>query len=102
MNANAAYQDSATQISYKEVTSSANGSTSKDAVATVDKGLVTGTGIGSATITASFDGKTATALVVVGQTATLDVASTGKGTFDPFFSPDQVFQKRQQVIPMAM
>ncbi len=92
VNANATYQDSATEISYKDVTSSAKWSTSKDAVATVDKGLVTGTGIGSATITASFDGKTATALVVVGQTATLDVTSTGKGMFSLSANPDQLFQ----------
>jgi hypothetical protein len=92
VDANAAYQDSATEISYKDVTSSASWSTSKDAVATVEKGLVTGTGIGSATITATFGGKTATTLVVVGQTPTLAVASTGKGMFSLSANPDQLFQ----------
>jgi trimeric autotransporter adhesin len=92
VGANAAYQDSATQISYKDVTSSATWSTSKDTVATVEKGLVTGNGIGSATITASFGGKTATTLVVVGQTPALDVTSTDKGMFSLTANPDQHFQ----------
>jgi len=92
VGANAAYQDSATEISYKDVTSSAKWSTSKDAVATVENGLVTGAGIGSATITASFGGQTATTLVVVGQTPTLDVTSTGKGMFSLSANPDQLFQ----------
>ncbi len=92
VGANAAYQDSATQISYKDVTSSATWSTSKDTVATVEKGLVTGTGIGSATITASFGGKTATTLVVVGQTPALAVTSTDKGMFSLTANPDQHFQ----------
>lgn len=92
VGANAAYQDSATQISYKDVTSSATWNTSKDTVATVEKGLVTGTGIGSATITASFGGKTATTLVVVGQTPALAVTSTDKGMFSLTANPDQHFQ----------
>jgi hypothetical protein len=91
VGANAAYQESATEISYKDVTSSATWSTSKDAVATAGQGLVTGTGIGSATITASFGGKTATTLVVVGQTPTLDVTSTGNGMFSLSAHPDQLF-----------
>jgi hypothetical protein len=92
VGANGAYQDSATEITYKDVTSSATWSTSNAAVATVSKGLVTGTGIGSATITASLDGKTGTTLVVVGQTPTLDVTPTGAGTFSLSANPDQHFQ----------
>jgi trimeric autotransporter adhesin len=92
VGANGAYQDSATEISYNDVTSSATWSTSNGAVATVNKGLVTGTGIGSATITASLNGKTGTTTVVVGQTPTLDVTPTGTGTFSLSANPDQHFQ----------
>jgi hypothetical protein len=92
VGANGAYQDSATEITYKDVTSSATWSTSNAAVATVSKGLVTGTGIGSATITASLGGKTGTTLVVVGQTPTLDVTPNGTGTFSLSANPDQHFQ----------
>src|SRR5437867_1262951 len=69
VGANGTYQDSATEFTYKDVSSSAIWSTSNAAVATVNKGLVTGTGVGSATITASFNGKAGTTLVVVGQNA---------------------------------
>lgn len=91
VGANAAYQDSATEISYKDVTSSASWSTSNAAVATVNKGVVTGAGVGSATITASYNGKTATTLVVVGQTPTLDITSS-TGTFSLSAHPDQHFK----------
>jgi hypothetical protein len=90
VGATGAYQISATQISDKDVTSSATWSTSNTAVATVNKGLVTGTGIGSATISASLDGKTVTTLVVVGQTPTLDITPTGP--FSLSANPDQHFQ----------
>jgi len=92
VGANAGYQVSGTEIDYKDVTSSVTWSTSNAAVATVNKGLVTGTGIGSATITASLDGKTGTTLVVVGQTPTLDVTPTATGTFSLSANPDQHFQ----------
>src|SRR5712671_54252 len=62
VGANGAYQNSATEITYTDVTSSATWGSSNATVATVDKGLVTGTGIGSATITASFNGKQGTTL----------------------------------------
>jgi len=71
------YQVSPNEIDYKTVTSSATWNTSNAAVATVDKGQVTGTGIGSATISAILDGKTGRTLVVVGQTPTLDITPTG-------------------------
>jgi len=90
VGANGTYQDSATEFTYKDVSSSAIWSTSNAAVATVNKGLVTGTGVGSATITASFNGKAGTTLVVVGQTTTLDITSTGTGTFS-LSHPDQHF-----------
>jgi hypothetical protein len=92
VGANAAYQSSATEIIYNDVTSSAVWSTSNANVATVKKGLVTGTGIGSVTITASLDGKPGTTLVVVGQTPTLNVTHTGSATFSLSANPDQHFQ----------
>jgi hypothetical protein len=92
VGANGAYQVSATEIQYNDVTTSATWSSSNDAVATVSKGLVTGTGIGSATISASLNGKTGKTLVVVGQTATLDITATGTGVFSLSANPDQHFQ----------
>ena len=92
VGANAAYQESATNTVYKDVTSSATWSSSDTAVATVSKGVVTGTGIGSATITASLDGKTGSTPVVVGQTLTLEVTPATPGTFSLSANPDQHFQ----------
>lgn len=92
VGANAAYQVSATEIQYDDVTTSATWSSSNAAVATVNKGLVTGTGTGSATISASLKGKTGMTLVVVGQTATLDITATGTGVFSLSANPDQRFQ----------
>lgn len=92
VGANAAYQESSTTTVYKDVTSSATWSSSDTAVATVNNGLVTGTGIGSATITASLDGKMGTTQVVVGQTLTLEVTPTTPGTFSLSANPDQHFQ----------
>ena len=89
--ANGGYQVSSNEVDYNTVTSSATWSTSNAAVATVDKGLVTGTGIGSATISASLDGKTGKTLVVVGQTATLDI-SADTGGFSLSAHPDQQFK----------
>jgi hypothetical protein len=77
---------------FKDVTSSATWSSSDTAVATVNNGLVTGTGIGSATITAALDGKTGTAVVVVGQTLTLEVTPVTPETFSLSANPDQHFQ----------
>ena len=90
MSANAAYQVSATEIDYNIVTNSATWSTSNAAVATVNKGLVTGTGVGSATISASLNGKTGTTLVVVEQTPTLTITPTGSLSLSA--NPEQHFQ----------
>jgi hypothetical protein len=92
VRADAAYQVSANEIDYTDVTSSATWSTSDAAVATVNAGLVTATGIGSATISASLNGKTGTTLVVAEQTATLDITPTGTGVLSLSASPDQHFQ----------
>jgi len=90
--ANAGYQVSSNEVDYNPVTSSATWSTSNAAVATVDKGLVTGTGIGSATISASLDGKPGKTLVVVGQTAFLDVSKTTAGPLSLSAFPDQQYK----------
>ena len=66
VGADAQYQVSATGFTDKDVTSSADWSTSDPAVATVSKGLVTGTGIGSVTISATSAGKSAATKIFVG------------------------------------
>jgi Bacterial Ig-like domain (group 2) len=91
VDASAGYQVSATEIDYNDVTASAAWSSSDDTVATVSKGLVTGTGIGSATISASLNGKTGTTRVVVGQTATVSIARIGTGGLSLSVFPDQHF-----------
>ncbi len=92
VGANGAYQESAAKISYKDVTSSATWSSSNASVATVNDGLVTGTGIGSATITASLEGKTGTTVVVVGQTLILEVTPSDAATFSLSANPNRKFQ----------
>jgi hypothetical protein len=92
VGASAGYQVSATEIQYNDVTTSATWSSSDDTVATVSKGLVTGTGIGSATISASLNGKTGTTLVVVGQTATVGIAKADMGGLSLSVFPDQHFK----------
>jgi hypothetical protein len=71
--ANGAYPVSATTIDYHDVTQSVKWTTSDAAVATVNAGLVTGKGVGSAKITASLNGKTDSTLVVVGQPASITI-----------------------------
>jgi trimeric autotransporter adhesin len=92
VGANGAYQGSAGKISYKDVTSSSTWSSSDTSVATVKNGLVTGTGIGTATITASLEGKTGTTKVAVGQTLTLEVTPTVAGTFSVSADSNRQFQ----------
>jgi len=58
----------------RDLTNSATWSTSDSAVATVNKGLVTGTGIGSFTITATVNGKSGSTKVVVGLTPSITIA----------------------------
>lgn len=77
VGADAQYQVSATEFTDKDVTSSGDWSTSDPAVATVDRGLVTGTGIGSVTISATFGGKSASVRIFVGLTHDLTITPTG-------------------------
>jgi hypothetical protein len=90
LSATGGYQES-TSVSYKDVTNSAIWSTSNDAVAIVNKGLVTGTGSGSATITATLDGKKGSTKVLVGLTASIAISPTGTGVFSKSASPVQPF-----------
>jgi len=92
VGANGSYQESAGKISYQDVTNSAAWSSSDTSVATVNRGVVTGTGIGTATIAASLDGKTGTTVVVVGQALTLEVTPTVAGTFSVSANSDRHFQ----------
>jgi hypothetical protein len=92
VGANGAYQQSASEISYQDVTACATWSSSNAAVATVERGLVAGTGIGSAMITAVLDGKKGTTMVVVGQTLVLQVTPIGADTFSLSANPDRHFQ----------
>jgi hypothetical protein len=61
------------QQTYQDLKTSATWSTSNATVATVDKGHVIGAGVGSATITATFGGKTGSVLVVIGLTPTIAI-----------------------------
>ena len=61
------------QQTSQDLRSSAKWSTSNAAVARVDKGHVIGAGVGSATITATFAGKTGSITVVVGLTPTVAI-----------------------------
>jgi hypothetical protein len=70
-----------TQYSSKDLTNSATWSTSDPSVATVNRGLVTGTGIGSVTITATFDGKSGSTKVVVGVTPSITIVPTNTHIF---------------------
>jgi trimeric autotransporter adhesin len=78
-------------ISYKDVRKSATWSTSNAAVARVDKGLVTGTGVGSVTITATLGGQTGSATVVVGLSSTLAITPTGADPISKSATPGQQF-----------
>ncbi len=62
-----------TQQTYQDLNTSATWSTSNAAVATVNMGHVIGAGVGSATITATFGGKTASITVVVGLTPIIEI-----------------------------
>jgi hypothetical protein len=75
--ANGAYQDSRNEISYKDVSASTAWTTSDEAVATVSKGLVTGTGIGTVTISASFGGKSGNITVFVGLAHYMTISPAG-------------------------
>lgn len=64
-------------ISYKDVTGSATWATSDPAVATVNNGLVSGTGNGSATISAVFGGKSGRITVFVGLPQYITITPAG-------------------------
>ena len=75
---------------YRALTSTATWATSNNAVATVDKGQVTGIGVGSSLITATADGKSGSITVVVGLTPTIAVVPPGTG-FSLSAHPQQQF-----------
>jgi Bacterial Ig-like domain (group 2) len=76
----------------KDLTNSATWSTSNPAVATVNQGLVTGTGTGSVTITATFGGLSGSTRVVVGLTPTsMAITPIGTWMFSKSATPKQWF-----------
>lgn len=79
------------QNSFQDLTNSALWSTSKASVATVNHGLVTGLGVGSAIITATFNGKTDSRTVAVGLTPTIAITPTGTGMFSRAATDQQFF-----------
>jgi hypothetical protein len=91
LNASGGYRISPTEVSYKDITNSATWSTSNAAVATVDKGMVTGTGIGSVTITATLADQTGPTTVVVGLSSTIVITPTGADPFSKSATPQQQF-----------
>jgi hypothetical protein len=91
LRANGYYNVPIGQNSYQDLTSSAIWSTSNAAVATVNSGLATATGIGSATITATFGGKTGSATIVVGLTPTIAITPTSTGMFSRSATAEQQF-----------
>jgi hypothetical protein len=78
--------------SFKNLTKSANWISSNDAIATVTQGTVTGTGIGSATITATVGAKTGLITVVVGLTPFLAITPDDRDQFSLSSNPTQQFQ----------
>ena len=77
LTAGAGYRRYAGGISYKDVTGSATWATSDPAVATVNNGLVSGTGNGSATISAVFGGKSGRITVFVGLPQYITITPAG-------------------------
>jgi hypothetical protein len=77
VSASAVYQNSPTSFTSTDVTNSATWTTSDPAVATVNNGLVTGTGTGSVTISASFGGKSGSMTVFVGLTSYITISPPG-------------------------
>jgi Bacterial Ig-like domain (group 2) len=82
MKAQGTYGDPASpNTTSKDVTNSAKWSTSDEDVATVGAGLVTGTDLGTATITATLEGKTASSVVAVGIQPDISVTPSDPGAF---------------------
>jgi hypothetical protein len=77
VSASAVYQNSPTSFTSTDVTNSATWTTSDPAIASVNNGLVTGTGIGSVTISAAFGGKSGSMTVFVGLTNYITISPTG-------------------------
>ncbi len=77
VSASAVYQTSPNSFRHTDVTNSATWTTSDPAIATVNNGLVTGTGIGSVTISATFSGKSGSMTVFVGLTNYITISPTG-------------------------
>lgn len=77
LSASAVYQISPSSFANTDVTKSATWTTSNPAIATVSNGLVTGTGIGSVTISAAFGGKSGSTTVFVGLTSYITISPTG-------------------------
>ena len=77
LSASAGYQNSSNSFTSTDVTNSASWTTSNAAIATVNKGLVTGTGVGSVTISATFGGKSGSTTVFVGVTQFITISPMG-------------------------
>lgn len=90
LHAEAGYRSASGEINYKDVSNSAVWNASNPAIATVDKGVVTGTGIGSATISATFSGMSSSIPVFVGLTAQVTISP--QGPFSLSATPSITFQ----------
>jgi hypothetical protein len=77
LSASAVYQNSPNSFTHTDVTNSAAWTTSDAATASVSNGLVTGIGIGSVTISATFGGKSGSMTVFVGLTDYITISPTG-------------------------
>jgi hypothetical protein len=77
VSASAVYQNSPTSFASMDVTNSAAWTTSDAAIATVNNGVVTGTGTGSVTISAAYGGKSGSMTVFVGLTNYITISPTG-------------------------
>jgi hypothetical protein len=77
LSASAVYQISPNSFSNTDVTKSATWTTSDPAIATVSNGIVTGTGIGSVTISAAFGGKSGSMTVFVGLSSYITISPAG-------------------------
>jgi hypothetical protein len=77
VSASAVYQISPNSFTNMDVTHSAAWTTSDAAIATVNNGVVTGTGTGSVTISAAFGGKSGSMTVFVGLTNYITISPTG-------------------------
>ena len=71
------YGTAANPYQRNDVTNSATWTSSDPTVATVTKGIVSGIAVGSATITATFEGRTGSTTVVVGLTPNLTITPSG-------------------------